>query len=175
MALKECAKCGGIFEAEVFFHRNILRYAYRKSGRHPICIGCEQSARDEAKAIDRWPAKIRATINLHARRLHTTAIALAQEFGWNPGRMIHDAKHAYENGCCYCGQRFKEMGHGLNDLTLDIVNPTDPPFYYTNVRWACMTCNREKSRTPAALWGAKLAAWEMWRRLPKGPRQRKLF
>jgi hypothetical protein len=55
------------------------------------------------------------------------------------------------------------MGHGLADLTLDIIDPTKDPYYSTNVKWVCATCNKEKQRTPPEHWGAKLVAWQMWR------------
>jgi DNA-directed RNA polymerase subunit RPC12/RpoP len=89
--------------------------------------------------------------------------------------MIHDAQHSYDNSCTYCGHMFKDMGHGLADITLDIVDPSQPPYYAVNVRWVCATCNREKSRTPPALWGARRACWELWTRRTKHPIQPNLF
>lgn len=171
--MKECARCGGVFDADVFFGRRAVSNAYLT--RRPVCLGCEQTARDAVKAADRWPTKIRDTIRRHAAKLQTTVAVLEYEFGWHFQRMLHDADHAYKNGCAYCGHAFREMGHGLHDLTLDIVEPSTAPFYVTNTRWVCMTCNRAKSRTPSALWAAKLACWDRWRRQPKGPRQLRLF
>jgi hypothetical protein len=54
------------------------------------------------------------------------------------------------------------MGHGLADITLDVIDPAAAPYYGTNTKWACQTCNREKGTTPPALWGAKLNAWRQW-------------
>jgi hypothetical protein len=99
---------------------------------------------------------------------------LEQQYCWQLERMVYEAQHAYANGCSYCAKAFRDMGHGLMDLTLDIVEPLNPPYYATNVRWVCSTCNREKSRTPAATWGAKRAAWEAWKRRRRVPVQRKL-
>jgi hypothetical protein len=62
------------------------------------------------------------------------------------------------------------MPHGLGDVTLDIVDPANEPFYKTNVRWVCATCNRAKSRTPPDEWAEKLAAWEEWRRIQEARR-----
>jgi len=89
--------------------------------------------------------------------------------------MLHEAKHVYTNGCQYCGKPFALMGHGLADLTLDIFDPRLPAYYPANTRWACMTCNREKSRTPPDKWGAKLACWGKWERTEASCEQLKLF
>jgi hypothetical protein len=175
---KECARCGGLFDAEAFFGRNHARYAYL--ARHAVCLGCQQSARDTEKARDRWPAKVRDTIRRHARQLGVTVGVLVKEFGWQFDRLLHDVQHAYRNGCPYCRESFAGMGHGFADITLDIVEPTQDPRYTINTKWVCATCNREKGRTPAELWDRKLAAWDEWERQQQhlrrnGPLQRKLF
>lgn len=177
MPTKRCPECGGWFDAEVFFRRNHATYASIASGRQSVCFGCEQTRRDatKRKADGRWAVKIRDMIRRHAVRLKLTVAALEQQFGWHFDRMMHEAQHAYANGCAYCGVPFRTMGHGLSDLTLDILNPREPPYYHTNVKWACATCNREKSRTPPALWGAKRAAWETWQRRVKQPVQPKFW
>lgn len=166
---KVCARCGGSFDSEAFFGRrngSSVRYAYLTRS---ICIGCEQSTRDATKGESRWRAKARDALNRHADRFIADGLAVdradfATRYGWDVGRMAHEAEHAYSNGCGYCGHRFQEMGHGLADITLDILDPTALPFYATNVKWCCATCNREKARTPTAVWGAKLACWAKWRR-----------
>ena len=174
MPQKQCAKCEEWFDV-VFFRRTGWASALAQSGTRSICIGCEQEKRDAEKRKDRWPAKIRDMIRSHAERLKISVRELREDFGWEFDRMLHEAQHAYANGCAYCGYPFKLMGNGLSDLTLDIVNPTDPPYYATNVRWVCATCNREKSRTTASTWGAKRACWDKWLRRPKEARQSKLF
>jgi hypothetical protein len=173
---KRCDRCGGEYDVR-FFRRAHAPYEYGASGTHPVCMGCEQTQRDSRKqqSNGRWAVKIRDTIRRHAARLNLTVTQLQQEFGWTVDRMMHEAQHAYANGCSYCGASFAAMGHGLHDLTLDIVNPQDPPYYITNTRWVCQTCNRQKSKTSAKDWSAKRAAWDVWRRLPKLPRQLKLF
>ena len=77
--------------------------------------------------------------------------------------MTHDIRHAYENTCPYCWQPFEDMAHGLADLTADIIDPRREPYYRTNVRWCCMTCNREKQKTDPDLWEKKLEMWARWR------------
>lgn len=76
--------------------------------------------------------------------------------------MIHDLNHTYDNWCMGCDGVFKEMGHGLSDITLDIIDPRLPP-YYQNTRWICSTCNRAKGRTPPEQWGALTAYIKRWK------------
>ena len=55
---------------------------------------------------------------------------------------------------------YDKMGHGMSDITLDIVRPTHPPYYHDNVRWCCQTCNSEKGKLPSELWARRLIAWK---------------
>jgi len=131
-------------------------------------MGCEQQERDDRKRRNRPKAKARNTFYHHADKFIQAGKAesrreFAELYGWDIGQMSHDIEHAYGNGCPYCHQSFAEMGHGLSDVTLDIIDTEKPPYYTTNVRWVCATCNKEKQRTPPELWGAKLIAWEKWR------------
>jgi 5-methylcytosine-specific restriction endonuclease McrA len=176
-AMKRCQECGGLYDAEEFFRRHHGTYAHVPCGTRAICLACEQTARDDRKQTNRWPDKVRGTIRRHARKLGIAAQTLEVKFGWNIQRLVRDAQRAYEHTCAYCDEKFAGMGHGLGDITLDIVNPKEPPFYLTNVRWICMTCNRQKSRTPPATWAAKRAWWEVWKNRPKPnrPVQTKLF
>lgn len=137
--------------------------------RRPVCIPCEQRARDNQKQANRPAAKARGTLRNHAAKfvkagIITDASELASRFGWSVAQMAHDIEHAYRNGCPYCHQPFASMGHGLADVTLDIHDTASPPFYRTNCRWVCATCNKEKQRTPPHLFAAKLQGWETWRR-----------
>src|SRR5262249_49372565 len=131
------------------------------------CIGCEQTARDKKKRANRERSKVGDAIRRHADRfikigLAKTRAEFAEKYGWEIDRMLHEMEHTYKNGCGYCAESFGEMGHGLSDITLDICDPRQPPYYGTNTRWICQTCNREKGRTPPELWGAKLIAWKQW-------------
>lgn len=171
--MKRCNTCGELY-ALSFFRRHVLNASGTRA-RHPVCIGCEQSRRDLMKGgrpNGRWMGKIRDVIRRHAARLHLDIKTLEQEYGWRFNRMLHEAQHAYANGCAYCGEAFRDMGHGLNDLSLDIRDRDAAPYYVTNVEWACQTCNRSKSRMSAEDWAAKLASWEKWKRRPV---QRKLW
>ena len=165
---KRCTRCGGTFDAEAFFRRNRTLVANAYATTRPVCIGCEQTSRDDRKLEDRWRQKARDTLNRHADRFIERGLAssrpdFAERFGWDIDRMAHEAEHAYGNGCTYCGHGYLSMGHGFADITLDIVDREAPPYYATNTTWCCSTCNRDKGRTPIHLWGAKLVAWSKWR------------
>jgi hypothetical protein len=86
----------------------------------------------------------------------------AKEFGWKIKRMAHDVLHAAENTCCYCWSPYEAMGHGLSDLTFDIVDRSEKPFYHTNVRVCCATCNQEKSTLDPEIWAQRLVTWPQY-------------
>jgi hypothetical protein len=172
MKYKTCKKCEQTFEpAEAFFRkRNDRRRLTAVSHQrlHAVCIGCELTARTERKKTNRPREKARRTRQAHADKYIKRSVIkdrsdFAQRYGWDLDQMAHDIQHAYQNGCPYCHQMFAEMVHGLADVTLDIINPELLPYYETNVKWVCMTCNREKKKTSPDLWGAKLQCWKQWR------------
>src|SRR5262252_2455531 len=98
MPMKQCADCGGWFDAEAFFRRDTPAYAYAGKGRRSTCLACEQTARDAQKTTNRWPTKIRDTIRRHAVRLGVDGDVLQTRYGWDFARMMHEAQHAYDNG-----------------------------------------------------------------------------
>jgi hypothetical protein len=159
---KRCAQCGRVFDV-VFFRRNPdSRASALARDTRAICKGCEQTARDQLKAIDRWPKKVDNMIRWHARRFGIGVRDLVDRYGWDPKQIAHEAKHAYANGCPYCQFPFETMGHGIADLSIDIVNPDSPPWYTTNTKFCCVSCNREKHRTPPELWSRLCVAWKQW-------------
>lgn len=158
---KRCSRCGESYDAEVFFRKTRVAYAYDRSGTRPVCIGCEQQMRDDSKRRNRWLRKATDALRGHARKLGLTTAELRQH-GWAPDRMAHEAEHVYANGCPECGEPFIGMGHGLADITLDVIDVDAPPVYGLNTRWICMTCNRMKGRTPIAIRAAKHLAWGKW-------------
>src|SRR5262245_7629578 len=167
MADKICIKCGGLFD-DVFFRKNRHTRMSTRKWHRLVCIGCEQTTRDEKKIQDRWPAKIRDTIRRHASSLKISPESLRDGYGWDFERLKHDAQHAYQNGCAYCGVLYRQMKSGsLSNITLDIINPEAPPYYLTNTRWCCMTCNYKKGRTDPTTWSARQACWDKWKRLTK--------
>jgi hypothetical protein len=173
--MKRCNACGVSYDVAFFRRDHSAANTSAARSLRGVCIGCEQTKRDASKGgtrDGRWLVKIRDVIRRHATRLRLSIETLEQEYGWRFDRMLHEAQHAYANGCAYCGKPFRDMGHGLNDLSLDIRDRDEAPYYVTNVEWACQTCNRSKSTMSAAEWAAKLASWEKWKRRPV---QRKLW
>jgi hypothetical protein len=70
----------------------------------------------------------------------------------------------YGNGCSYCHGAYAKMGHGLQDITLDIVDRSKEPYYGTNVKLCCGTCNKAKGDLPPWKWELKLSLWRRWLR-----------
>lgn len=167
--MKRCPRCGVVYppdEAAAFFTLNGSEHSTTR--RRRICQGCEVTARTQAKLRCRSVLKAADTRRRHAKKWIDRGDVrnvrdFGRRFGWEIKQMAHDIDHAHRNGCPYCFQLFSTMPHGLADVTLDIVDPEDEPDYRTNTRWVCQSCNREKARTPPALWGAKCRAWARWR------------
>lgn len=143
------------------FRRNPQRAHAR--ARRMVCIGCEITGRTEEKYQNRFLAKARSTLARHAAKKGLKPKEFADRYGWAVPRMAHDDEHAYGNGCHYCGTKFLTMGHGLADITLDVVDPREEPYYATNTRWVCGTCNRQKSSMPPGLWSRRLKFWRDWK------------
>ena len=170
-----CSRCGGYY-APVFFRRRSdqQQMVTRRGAHHFVCIGCELTARTEAKRRDRPREKAKRSYDAHADKFVSAGLIanraeLATVYGWAVDRMAHDIRHVYENTCPYCWQPFADMEHGLGDVSLDVIDPEREPYYRTNVRWCCVTCNREKSKTPPDEWELKLTMWARWRRQTEGP------
>lgn len=149
----QCIECGGWY-GEDFFRLNPDSRAHI-CARRSRCKECDQARRDAKKSADRYLAKARSTFNRHATKFLRDGIIksrseLAEHFGWILKNMAHDIEHAFKNGCYICRRPFAEMPNGLQSLTLDILDPEQPPYYMTNVRYPCQTCNRGKSQTPPA-------------------------
>jgi hypothetical protein len=83
-------------------------------------------------------------------------------YGWDPARLAHDAEHQYGNGCNYCGHRYADMGHGLSDITLDVMDRAKPPYYRTNTKWCCQTCNRQKGDKTPEWFETNRQVYEAW-------------
>ena len=136
---------------------------------HAVCIGCELTERTNKKQRNRPREKARKALSRHATKyIKEGLVSSAQEFtslfGYSVDQMAHDIEHAFQNGCPYCGRSFASMAHGLNDVTLDIIDPKRPPNYRTNTRWVCNTCNSEKQKTDADLWDMKCQCWAEYER-----------
>lgn len=125
-------------------------------------MGCEQTTRDERKQRDRMLQKIRDTTSRHARKFGITRERLMHHYGWTVEKLKSDALEHYERkGCSYCEKAFLK-GQTMNDLTLDIVDPTKEPFYSFNVKWICNACNRMKQLASPVVFAIRLAMWKRW-------------
>ena len=164
MVQSTCKVCGGLY-TEVFYEKN--RVGKNSYLRRAICIGCRQSTRDEFKGRNRPLKKAQAVIKTHAPKLIArgkigSESELATRYGWSVPEMVQDIINATKSACPYCLKPFSTMPHGLSDITLDIVDRDRPPYYKTNVRWVCTTCNRAKATTTADVWAERLAMWAEW-------------
>ena len=112
--------------------------------------------------MDRWQVKARDCIRRHALRLQVDKSLLVGAYGWDPARLAHDAEFQYNNGCSYCGHQYREMGHGMADITLDIVDGTRPAYYRTNTKWCCQTCNRKKGDRGPEFFEMDRQVYEIW-------------
>ena len=169
---RRCHRCGTVYPP------HLLEYAFRFVGGRArvldasrtrrqigVCRPCEQTGRDTKKRGNRWAAKARDTIRRHAVRLSVDKSDLIGRYGWEPARMAHEVEHAYKNGCNYCGGRFADMGHGLADITLDVIDRDRPPYYRTNTKWCCQTCNRKKGTLTPDEFEADRQMWAEWQRI----------
>ena len=157
---KECTRCFGSFPPS-FFHLTNTRSC--KPYRRSVCVGCLQTGRDYEKQRNRFRVKARNTIRSHAARLKISKEELTKKFGWTIDRVEHLMRHAWENTCAYCWRPFKELPHGLADLTIDVIDPFRDPHVETNTTICCSTCNKEKQRTPPGEWSEKLRSWRIWK------------
>jgi len=162
-----CTRCGTRYPPHLVgtaFRtvRRRMHQASRQAGN--VCRPCEQTGRDERKIGDRWAVKARDVIRRHATRLGVSKDDLINVHGWDSARLAHDAEFQYGNGCNYCGHSYQAMGHGLADITLDIVDRARPPHYRTNTRWCCQTCNRKKGVMTPDAFEADRQIYDLWNR-----------
>jgi 5-methylcytosine-specific restriction endonuclease McrA len=166
---RRCNRCGTTYPS------HLVEGAFRTgrwqdASRHQVsrrtrytCRPCEQTARDSKKISNRWAVKARDVIRRHAVRFEIAKDHLIQRYGWEPERLAHDAEFQYGNGCNYCGHQYSEMGHGLGDITLDVVDRNKPPYYRTNTKWCCQTCNRKKGVMAPEAFEVDRQIFEVWR------------
>jgi len=166
MRLLTCTECG-LTARERFFPINYK--GCHGNLRRSVCKLCMQDRRDTKKRECRPYPKAARTLRHHAEDLLAKGKIgekdeLKKRYGWNLADMAHDIAHTYTNGCKYCRETFASMGHGLRDITLDIMDPEKPPNYRTNVQWCCSTCNSIKQSMPPEEWGEWLLYADEWRK-----------
>ena len=140
---KRCMECGTVYfgdEVNAMFATvtvGLDRRVYPKT----TCNPCRLTKRTQVKSQNRFVAKARDTIRRHTVRLSQWVSStgdLADRFGWEVKRVAHDMEHAWKNGCPDCGNLFSTMVHGLGDLSVDIIDPANPPFWGINTRIMCI-------------------------------------
>jgi 5-methylcytosine-specific restriction endonuclease McrA len=131
---KVCKICG--FKA--------LEEWFPKNSR--VCPCCFQEKQENMNQKERWTKKASAAIYNHAKKYRMNTADFINKYGWDVKTVAGYLEHAYEGPCPYCHERFID----IRDITLDIINPSDPPYFTTNVRAVCQKDNASKSnRTPA--------------------------
>jgi len=89
--------------------------------------------------------------------------------GWDEDRRAIEMQAMFEFGFCpMCIEvqpdgtvkvhYFRDMTHGLADLTIDRINPAAPPIWPGNIQWIDKTCNARKHRGDPILHGQRLQA-----------------
>jgi hypothetical protein len=168
--LKKCSKCGGTWDEEAFFRKNS---EHRRSGQvylatHAVCIGCELTERNDPTPEERARRKAQNTIATHAEKRDMLPSEFAKRYGWDVERMVYDVIHGHKNTCTYCWEKYERMGHGLSDMTLDVIDRGREPYYRTNTKWCCATCNREKATLTPELWDRRLIVWPQYMKWREG-------
>ena len=129
----ECKRCHFRGDAEWFGQTRKVVFTSKYENPRSICPMCLQEERDKHKREDRAVVKATKMLYNHAKKYGMRPRQFAKKFGWSIKQISHDINHNFENWCPYCIEAYQKMGHGLRDLTLDIINPEEPP-YYTNVK-----------------------------------------
>lgn len=165
--MRTCRRCNETY-SDSFFQIKEKARAAAAARRSLVCRGCQQHARDTKKRANRSREKARRTIRTHAEKyirlgIVKTAEEFIKRFSWDIDQIAHDIDHAYQNGCKYCYVFFLEMDMGLAYLTLDIINPKLLPFYKTNTKWVCGTCNRNKSEKSPEKWEEDMYNMKRWK------------
>ena len=163
---KKCGKCGIEADEEAAFRRDASK-SRRSASAHAeqfraVCVGCELTERNDPTPEERARRKARNSLVGHAEKYEMQPAEFAKRYGWDIERMSYDILHVHANTCTYCWEKYEHMGHGLSDVTLDIVDRQREPYYRTNVKWCCQTCNREKASMTPELWARRLEFWPQY-------------
>ncbi len=162
---KRCAEppkgCGLERDIEEFrIEGNRSRDDTRVPRRAKVCKICEITLRLAAKALDPYTSAFKQRRRSHASRWGYSVADLVDVYGWDDVRRIGEMRAQFEFGYCpvcvwdnhgVCVlEYFRDMTHGLADLTIDRIRQDEPPWWPNNVRWICKTCNSREGRRPKA-------------------------
>jgi hypothetical protein len=182
IATQQCTRCFGTWGIGQFHKRGtVSRGENVYILREKVCIGCKQNDRDADKSNDPFVSKAKSTIAFHAKRLGLSVEVFRRYYGWDLARVAYKMRHDYTNTCDYCRRLYSAMGNGFADITLDIIDRSRPPYFDSNVKPCCRTCNTEKSTMTPDEWAERLIFWreyEVWQRNPEFghlPGQQRLF
>ncbi|KKM60254.1 hypothetical protein LCGC14_1543710 [marine sediment metagenome] len=153
---RTCKKCGFAAPEEWFLLSRNTSISTNKLFRRSDCPMCLQETRDKAKNENRALSKARSLLARHAKKYRMKPQAFARRFNWEVHQIAHDIIHSSKNACPYCNFPYEDMGNGLRDITLDIVNPQEQPYYQTNTKFCCSTCNSIKGQRGADAFGLHL-------------------
>lgn len=164
---RQCKECKQWLPERFFPANQKTGLVYKSGWRQRTCMGCRDKIADARKAQNRFIKKAKNAIYNHGQKAIEAGLARNLDefralYGWDVQQMAHDMAHAYENGCPICHGSYKEMGHGLRDLTIDIINPIRPPHYGINTQYICSTDNTRKQRTDPADYGEVMLGWRLW-------------
>lgn len=158
---KQCRECLGWYDRQAGFALNSRSGGYTRittipRQRRSRCIACEQNSRDEAKRRNRWTKKARDTLGRHARKYKLSPAEFRARYSWSVERIAHDMEHAFDNTCSFCWKPYADMPGGYASVTIDIFDRDAEPFYQTNTRCCCPTCNTEKGKMTPEEWARRL-------------------
>ena len=145
MSFRNCRRCGRSTRADFFSNSH--------SG---VCLHCAQDLNRERKTNgDAYRRKALGSRRGHARKYKVTIKEMETRHHWSSERIARDLKAC--STCCYCQ---REMG--IEEKSLDVVDPEKPPCYRTNVKICCISCNVEKGTMSPRRWSELLADRQMW-------------
>lgn len=152
-----CKKCGFRAPEEWFWKRMDVEYDIQ---RRQVCPACLQEERDRHKKDNRVVVKARNTLYTHSRKYGMEPNEFAAKYGWSIQQITHMFAHDYTNLCHYCHTPYETMENGLSAITLDIIDPEREPYFATNVRTCCRTCNTKKGHMTPEAWALDLIMWQ---------------
>jgi hypothetical protein len=160
---RRCVRCPTTYPP------HLVEFAFRtrRARRNTVCCMCEQAARQKRR--NPYLVKAHSVIRRHAEGLKISKEDLVAVFGWDPQILAEDAEHQFGGRCNYCPEHYAGMRNGLADLTLDIVDRSRPPYYCTNTKWCCQTCNRNKGTMAPGAFEAKRLISDLWNRSKNEP------
>lgn len=135
--------------------------------RARVCKVCEVARRTAAREQNLYRVTFQQRRRNHAHRWGYS-VAELEGMGWDLERRSIEMQAMFENAFCpLCieyidGQVsvhfYRDMKHGLEDLTIDRIDPSKPPVWPGNIWWVDKTCNGRKHHGDPILHGQRLQA-----------------